>query len=199
MMNEPIIENRNIEEGGFVASKRSFLKTAASVPLLTLSGIGVLNAATGYTPSHKMLALNNIHTGDNLRLTYFEQGDYIEGALQEINYLMRDYHTGDMHPIDPALLDLLYDLKLELGIDRSFLVSSGYRSPHTNARLRKKNRNVSPHSFHMQGRAIDLHVDGLETCKIRNAALAMRRGGVGYSRRSNFVHLDTGCFRAWLA
>jgi uncharacterized protein YcbK (DUF882 family) len=193
-----MIEKRNIDEGGVVASRRSFLKAAASVSLLTLSGTGVLNAAAK-CPPRKVLDLKNIHTGDKLRLTYFERGLYIDDALQEISYLMRDYHTGDMHPIDPALLDLLYDLKLELGLDKSFLVSSGYRSPRTNARLRKRNRNVSPHSLHMQGRAIDLHVEGLETRRIRNAALALRRGGVGYSRRANFVHLDTGNFRTWLA
>ncbi|MGZ5006926.1 MAG: DUF882 domain-containing protein [Methylobacter sp.] len=197
-MSKRIIESY-IDEGGFVASRRSFLKTAASVSLLTLGGTEALNAASRYTPPRKTLDLKNIHTGDKLSLTYFERGGYIDGALQEISYLMRDYHTGDMHPIDPALLDLLYDLKLELGIDKSFLVSSGYRSPRTNARLRKRNRGVAQHSLHMQGRAIDLHVDGLETRKIRNAAMVLRRGGVGYSRRSNFVHLDTGDFRTWLA
>ncbi|HEY8035273.1 MAG TPA: YcbK family protein [Methylobacter sp.] len=195
-MNKPIID---INEGSFTASRRGFLKTVANASLLTLSGTGVLNAAAKRPSLCKTLALKNVHTGDKLKLTYFEQGDYIEDALQEISYLLRDYHTGEVHPIDPALLDQLHDLKLVLGINESFYVFSGYRSPHTNARLRKRYCNVSKHSLHMQGRAIDIHVDGLETRKIRNAALAMRRGGVGYSKRSDFVHLDTGSFRSWLS
>lgn len=198
-MNKPIIESINSNDDRFVASRRGFLKTVAGISLLTLSGIENLNAAVSSPPAHKTIALNHVHTGDKLKLTYFEQGDYIEDALQEINYLMRDYHTDAVHPIDPALLDQLYDLKLVLGINnKSFIVTSGYRSPRTNARLRKKHRGVAKHSLHMQGRAIDLHVDGLDTRKIRNAALGMHRGGVGYCRRSNFVHLDTGSFRTWL-
>jgi uncharacterized protein YcbK (DUF882 family) len=189
-MNRPIIES---DEGRVIASRRGFLKTVAGISLLSLSGVDVLNADTEY----KTLALKNMHTGDRLKLTYFEQGDYLDDALQEISHLLRDNHTGQVHPIDPALLDQLYDLKLELGIDKPFLVSSGYRSPRTNARLRKRQCGVAKHSPHMQGRAIDLHVDGLDIRKIRNAALAMRRGGVGYSQRSGFAHLDTGSFRTW--
>lgn len=191
------MESRNIDEDSVVASRRGFLKTVASASLLTLSGTKILNAAVKSDSSRKTLDLKNIHTGDKLKLAYFEQGDYIEGALQEISYVLRDYHTGSVHPIDPALLDQLYDLKLALEIDKPFYVFSGYRSPRTNARLRKRNRKVAKHSLHMQGRAIDIHVDGLETRKLRNAALAMRRGGVGYSQRFNFVHLDTGDFRSW--
>ncbi|MDP1667118.1 MAG: YcbK family protein [Methylobacter sp.] len=198
-MNKPIIESINSNDDRFVASRRGFLKTVAGISLLTLSGIESLNAAVRSPPAHKTIALNHVHTGDKLKLTYFEQGDYIEDALQEINYLMRDYHTDAVHPIDPALLDQLYDLKLVLGINKSFVVTSGYRSPRTNARLRKKNRGIAKHSLHMQGRAIDLHVGGLDTRKIRNAALEMHRGGVGYCRRGNFVHLDTGSFRSWLS
>jgi uncharacterized protein YcbK (DUF882 family) len=189
-MNKPIIGS---DESRVIASRRGFFKTVAGISLLALSGIEVSNADT----ESKTLALKNIHTGDKLRLTYFEQGDYLDDALQEISYLLRDYHTGQVHPIDPALLDQLYDLKLALGTHKPFLVFSGYRSPRTNARLRKRRRNVAKHSLHMQGRAIDLHVDGLDIRKIRNAALALRRGGVGYSQRLGFVHLDTGSFRAW--
>jgi uncharacterized protein YcbK (DUF882 family) len=166
--------------------------------LLTLSETEIADAAGKVNPSHKTLALEHIHTGDKLKLTYFEQGRYLEDALREINYLLRDYHTDAVHPIDPALLDQLYDLKIMLGINRPFYCSSGYRSPRTNARLRKRCRcGAAKHSLHMQGRAIDLHVKGLDTRKIRNAALALHRGGVGYYRHLNFVHLDTGRFRSW--
>lgn len=148
-------------------------------------------------PSHKMLAFHNTHTGDQLNLTYFEQGRYIKDALHEINHLFRDYHDGSVHPIDPALLDQLYDLKHTLEVRKPFHIVSGYRSPATNADLRKHSDGVAKNSLHMQGRAIDIRVEGLDTRRIRNAALAMQRGGVGYYERSDFVHLDTGNVRTW--
>jgi uncharacterized protein YcbK (DUF882 family) len=199
-MSKSIIHSIENNEDRFIATRRGFLKTVTGISLLTLNGIDSLNAAVRSPPAQKTIALNHFHTGDKLRLTYFEQGNYIDDALQEINYLMRDYHNNAVHIIDPALLDQLYDLKLLLGINnKSFIVTSGYRTPRTNEQLRKKYRNVAKQSLHMQGRAIDLHVDGLETRKIRNAALTMKRGGVGYCRRGNFVHLDTGSFRSWLS
>jgi uncharacterized protein YcbK (DUF882 family) len=149
------------------------------------------------SPAYKMLSFEHTHTGDKLNLTYFEGGSYIKDALQEINYLLRDYHTDDIHPIDTALLDQLYDLKQSLSINKPFHIVSGYRSPYTNAQLRKHSHGVAEHSFHMQGRAIDIRVEGVPTQTIRNAALAMARGGVGYYPQNNFVHLDTGNFRTW--
>lgn len=149
------------------------------------------------SPSHKVLAFHNTHTGDQLKLTYFEQGRYIKDALHEINHLFRDYHDGSIHPIDPALLDQLYDLKHTLEVRKPFHIVSGYRSPATNADLRKHSDGVAKNSLHMEGRAIDIRIEGLDTRKIRNAALAMRRGGVGYYERSDFVHLDTGSVRTW--
>jgi uncharacterized protein YcbK (DUF882 family) len=145
----------------------------------------------------KMISLQNLHTGDRLRLTYFERGLYIEDALQEIDYILRDYHTGDIHPIDPALLDQLYDLKLRLGVSRPFNIISGYRSPETNANLRRHSDGVAKHSLHMQGRAVDIRLQGYDVRTIRDAALSMGRGGVGYYPASNFVHLDTGDIRTW--
>lgn len=150
------------------------------------------------SPSHKVLAFHNTHTGDQLKLTYFEQGRYIKDALHEINHLFRDYHDGSVHPIDPALLDQLYDLKHTLEVRKPFHIVSGYRSPATNADLRKHSDGVAKNSLHMEGRAIDIRIEGLDTRRIRNAALAMRRGGVGYYGRSDFVHLDTGSVRDWV-
>ena len=149
------------------------------------------------SPSHKVLAFRNTHTGDQLNLTYFEQGRYINDALQEINHLFRDYHDGSVHPIDPALLDQLYDLKHTLEVRKPFHIVSGYRSPATNADLRKHSDGVAKNSLHMQGRAIEIRIEGLDSRRIRNAALAMRQGGVGYYERSDFVHLDTGNIRTW--
>ena len=149
------------------------------------------------SPAYKSLSFEHTHTGDKLKLTYFEQGRYIKGALQEINYLLRDYHNDDIHPIDTALLDQLFDLKQKLGVTKPFHIVSGYRSPLTNAQLRKHSSGVAEHSFHMQGRAIDIQIEGVEAKTIQNAAIAMARGGVGYYPRNSFVHIDTGEIRSW--
>ena len=152
-----------------------------------------------YFPSsaYKTLAFEHTHTGDKLKLTYFERGNYIKDALQEINYLLRDFRTDDIYPIDTALLDQLFDLKQTLGVNKPFHIISGYRSPFTNALLRKYSHGVAEHSFHTRGMAIDIRLEGVSSRMIRNAALSMAQGGVGYYPRNNFVHLDTGNFRTW--
>jgi len=198
LMDKHGIKSRAVAENACITSRRRFLKMMALGSLLTLSVPKTLDAAVKGVYSRKTLALRHAYTGEKLKLTYFERGHYIKEALQEISYLLRDYHTSEIHPVDPALLDQLYDLKLTLGIDKAFEVTSGYRCPRTNARLRKRHRGVAKDSLHMQGRAIDFRVDGLVTRKIRSAALTMQRGGVGYSQRSDFIHLDTGSFRSWL-
>lgn len=201
-----------IDEDITSASKREFLKKLALGSVLALSGCGVETAAVRqagllgqdhshtqpiHRPGYKTLSFEHTHTGERLKLTYFEHGNYIKGALQEINYLLRDFRTDDIHPIDTALLDQLFDLKQTLALNRPFQIISGYRSPFTNARLRKHSRGVAEHSFHLQGRAIDIRVERVPSKTIRNAALAMAQGGVGYYPRSNFVHLDSGRFRTW--
>lgn len=213
-MNEHALLKPSSDESNVVLSKRNFLKQLACGSLLAASGSGIASASVRHVyyrsshkesvlhpvnkkEIHKALALHNINTGDKLKLTYFERGRYIKEALHEINYLFRDNHTGDVHPIDPLLLDQLYDLKQSLAINKAIAVVSGYRSPFTNAHLRNQSRGVAKHSLHMEGRAIDIRVEGLAIKTIRNAALAMRRGGVGYYAQAGFVHLDTGEVRTW--
>lgn len=185
------------DEADVFASRRRFLKNLAFGSLLAIGCSNVANAKMRHFPSHKALSFHHTHTGDRLKLTYFERGSYLKDALEEIDFLLRDFRTGAVHPIDTALLDQLYDLKLMLGINRPFHIVSGYRSPNTNNRLRKISHGVSKHSLHMEGRAIDIWVEGFDTELIRNAAIELRRGGVGYYSSSNFVHLDTGRFRTW--
>lgn len=202
-----------IDEDITITSRRNFLKKLAYGSVLALTGCGVETAAVRHTgvhgfaeqtrgtdihrPEFKLLSFEHTHTGEKLKLTYFERGKYIKGALREINYLLRDFRTDDIHPIDTSLLDQLFDLKQNLSLNKPFHIISGYRSPFTNAQLRKHSHGVAERSYHMQGRAIDIRVEGLSSKTIRNAALAMAQGGVGYYPRSNFVHLDSGRFRTW--
>ena len=195
-MKQDSLDNLSNREDEIISSRRRFLRSMAYGTALTLGSPMMAKATTGGT-SYKALALQNTHTGDKLQMTYFEQGRYIEDALEEINYVMRDFRTGDVHPIDPGLLDQLYDLKKLLGTNKPFHIISGYRSPYTNALLRKQSHGIAKKSFHMLGKAIDVLIPGVDTRVLRNAALTMRQGGVGYYRRSGFVHLDTGRFRTW--
>lgn len=154
-------------------------------------------ADRGRLATHRSLVFQNPHTGEKLNLTYFEKGRYLTDALDEINYLLRDHRTGDVHPIDPELLDQLHDLKQMLGLSQPFGVICGYRSPLTNAKLHAESTGVANNSFHMYGRAVDIRIERFDLRRIHNAAIAMHRGGVGYYPDSNFIHLDTGTFRTW--
>lgn len=154
-------------------------------------------ADRGRFATHRALAFQNPHTGDKLSLTYFEKGRYLTDALDEISFLLRDYRTDDVHPIDPELLDQLHDLKQILGLNQPFDVICGYRSPLTNAKLHAENSGVANNSFHIHGRAVDIRIERFDLRRIHSAALAMHRGGVGYYPESNFIHLDTGTFRTW--
>jgi uncharacterized protein YcbK (DUF882 family) len=212
-LNGQLLKNTKIDEDYAVASRRKFLKTIAYGSVLALSGCGVETALIRddgrqaitkqahsryhQIPEHRTLFFNHTHTGQKLKITYFEHGKYIKGALHEINYLLRDFRTEEIYPIDTALLDQLSDLKQNLDLNKPFHIISGYRSSLTNARLRKNSHGVAEHSYHLQGRAIDIRVEGVSSKTIRNAALAMAQGGVGYYPRNNFVHLDTGRYRTW--
>lgn len=205
--------NATIDENSEILSRRKFLKKLAYGYALALGGCGVetavirdggqegiaqqSHARNRHSPGHRALSFEHTHTGEKLKSTYFERGNYIEGALHEINYLLRDFRTDDIHPIDTALLDQLYDLKQTLVFNKPFQIISGYRSPFTNAQLRKNSHGVADHSYHLQGRAIDIRVEGVSSSTIRNTALTMAQGGVGYYPRNNFVHLDTGKYRTW--
>lgn len=143
------------------------------------------------------LAFDNLHTGEKLSLTYYENGFYVADALREINYLLRDHRSGDVYRMDPRLIDLLYGLQAKLGTEKPFQIISGYRSPATNAKLRKETSGVAKKSMHMLGKAMDIRMEGVDSARIKKAAIAMRRGGVGYYRASDFVHVDTGRVRSW--
>jgi uncharacterized protein YcbK (DUF882 family) len=138
-----------------------------------------------------------LHTPESLDLEFYRDGAYVPDALAAIQVLLRDYRNGEQHPIDPPLLDYLHDVAQRLGVDPVFHVISGYRSPQTNALLRERSSGVARYSLHLEGRAIDVRLAGIDCAELAERALSIRRGGVGYYRKSDFVHLDTGAFRTW--
>lgn len=196
-MNENRSFNDHCDYEKAFLGRRRFIKKIACGSLLALGGSEIAQAKLYKLPVHRTLSFHNTHTGDSLKLTYFVHGRYLRDALDEINFLLRDYRTGDVYPIDTVLLDQLHDLKQLFGFNKPFHIISGYRSPRTNAMLHESSHGVARHSLHMEGRAIDIRLEGIDMRMLRNAAIRLRRGGVGYYPRSNFVHLDTGNFRTW--
>lgn len=148
-------------------------------------------------PGERSLQFYNLHTGETLTTTYWAQGEYLSTELHSVNRLLRDYRNDEIATIDPRLLDQLCLLQHKVEHPGAFHVISGYRSPRTNAQLRRHDGGVAKGSLHMQGRAIDIRLPGVELRHLRQAALSLQAGGVGYYAQSNFIHLDTGRRRFW--
>ena len=131
-------------------------------------------------------------------MTYAENGAHIPEALDEISHFLRDFRTGDVHPVDPGLLDVLHHLRERAGGRGTFEIISAYRSPRTNEMLRRTGGGgVAKRSLHMEGKAIDVRLTSVRTKRLREEALAMSAGGVGFYPDSDFVHVDTGRVRQW--
>ncbi len=155
------------------------------------------SAAAGESAAARRIVLENLHTPESLDVV-FRRGDrYVPEAMSAIQVLLRDYRTGAQHPIDPALLDYLHEVARHAGVEPVFAVISGYRSPQTNAMLHERSAGVARRSLHLDGRAIDVRLAGVDCAQLAQRALNLQRGGVGYYRNSDFVHLDTGRLRSW--
>jgi uncharacterized protein YcbK (DUF882 family) len=197
-----MIKKQDGRENQLLLSRRNFIGGMAALAGLSVIPKPVLaaipKARTGaLAKPARFLAFNNLHTGEATKLVYWEKGRYIKGALSEINHVLRDHRTGDVARIDPALLDQLFVLHNKLESRTPFQVISGYRSPKSNAMLREHSKGVARHSMHTEGRAIDIRLQDARLINVRNAALAMNAGGVGYYPESQFVHVDTGRVRHW--
>ena len=136
------------------------------------------------------------HTGEHLKVNYSCNG-CTSATLNRLNNFLRDFRTGDVHAIDPALLDIIYGIQQKSGSNGVIEIISGYRSPKTNALLRSQSSGVAKKSLHMKGKAMDIRITGLDTRKLRDTAISLRQGGVGYYAKSDFVHIDTGRVRTW--
>lgn len=179
------------------SARRRFLRhgahlaAASSLPLIAKPARAALSGARG-------LALVHTHTRETLDLVYAVDERYDPSALGTLNRFLRDHYTGDIGSIDPGVFELLHRVRQMLGSSAAFDVISGYRCPATNAQLRNtRGGGVATRSLHMDGRAIDVRLPGVALADLRDAALSLRVGGVGFYPREQFVHLDTGRVRSW--
>lgn len=167
--------------------------------------LAVVAAAMLFVPERavsideKSLSFYHTHTEARLDVVYARGGEYLDEGLKEISGFLADFRTDDRRPMDPELLDFLYDLREAVGSGETYEVISAYRSPQTNEMLRQRSSSsgVATQSQHMVGKAIDVRLQGVALDKLRDTAIAMQRGGVGYYPDSNFIHLDTARVRRW--
>lgn len=149
-------------------------------------------------PEERYVELTSIHSRKTVRAVFRRGPEYDAESLASFKDLLRDRRNGDMHDIDEKLYDQLFDLARSAGVPPHYEVISAYRSPESNNKMSSRpGSGVAKKSLHMQGRAIDVRLKNFPTAKLRDLAIAAKRGGVGYYERSDFVHLDTGRFRTW--
>ena len=165
---------------------------------LVLTAYTSLSQGTTATGDRE-LSFYHTHTGKRLNVVYWQDGDYVDAALEEINTFLSDFRTGHRVEMDPALLDVIYDVRESLGSTGTYQIISAYRSPETNEMLRNRSASsgVARKSQHVLGKAIDVRLEGVRTADLRDAAIRLQRGGVGYYEKSDFVHMDTGRVRRW--
>ena len=178
-------------------SRRNFLRMIGGIT----AGLAVSSSALAKMPSShsakSKMAFYHLHTGESLEASTYANGSFSAQSLKEVNHLLRDHRTDEVIDIDTQLLSLLGDLKQLLGTSKPFHIISGYRSPATNNMLSQKSNGVAKKSLHMQGKAIDIRIPGMDTKQVHKGALALQGGGVGLYSKSDFIHLDVGNVRYW--
>lgn len=179
--------------GARTLSRRALLTGSAAA--LTLAVTRPASAAIISAP--RFLTLENLHTGERIKAEYWAGRNYLADGLHKIAQVLRDHRNNTIHAIDTKLLDTLVLLREKLGVQAGFQVISGYRSPESNAKLHSASDGVAVHSLHMEGKAIDIRVPGVELAHLRDAAKSLGAGGVGFYPRSDFVHMDVGRVRYW--
>jgi uncharacterized protein YcbK (DUF882 family) len=181
----------------FLGRSLGAAQLAASTLLLTGAGRAHARAA-GSVLEARRLSFNHLHTRERIALVYARGERFVPPALTSLNHFLRDHYTGEVGEMDPELYHVLHRVRRELGTGLPFHVISGYRSPHTNETLRTtRGGGVAKRSLHMDGKAIDVRLPGVALSDLRDAALSLKAGGVGYYARENFVHIDTGRVRSW--
>jgi uncharacterized protein YcbK (DUF882 family) len=177
-------------------SRRRFLILGAAAGASPLLFQDPVQAAL-HGKVERAVSLHNVHTGESLKTTYWAEGRYQPAALKAVNRLLRDHYSGTIHSMDPKVIDLVCALQHRMATKKAFQVISGYRSPNTNAWLAAHSDGVAQHSLHMEGKAIDIRLEGASVNTLGKAARSLKAGGVGQYPESGFVHVDVGRVRHW--
>ncbi len=181
-------------------SRRFFLRRSAQLALVGATLPMALRPARAAMADARSLMLDHTHTRERIDLVYAMGEQYVPQALGSLNHFLRDHYSGEVGQMDPELFDLLHGIRRALASQTqlSYQIISGYRGPITNERLRTtRGGGVAKHSLHLEGKAIDIRLPGVPLAELRDAALSLQAGGVGYYPRDQFVHVDTGRVRHW--
>ncbi len=178
--------------------RRDVLKMGLAGLLAAAIPLNMSNEAYASTGNdvHR-ISFRHAHTGESFSGVYRVGDKYLPQAFERLNYVLRDFRTREVFPMDPRVIDIVAAVQRDIDPAKSFEVLSGYRSPKTNTMLRRAGTGVAKNSFHMYGQALDIRVPHYKTSYVRNVAKSLRAGGVGSYVRSGFVHLDTGKVRSW--
>jgi uncharacterized protein YcbK (DUF882 family) len=177
-------------------NRRSFLKVGTLALIASRKAFAAESGFFADVPE-RALSFQNLHTGETLKTVYWAQGAYIPESLAAVNKLMRDHRSGEVFEMDRRLLDLLCELRMRMESTEHFELISGFRSPATNAALRNAGHGVAKNSLHTQGLAADIRIPRVKLASLREMAVSMKAGGVGYYPASQFVHVDVGRVRTW--
>jgi uncharacterized protein YcbK (DUF882 family) len=188
-------ENKSSTEASL--ERRRFIAGASAAAALFMARPSLAAVPVTSSLGPRCLSFQNLHTGETCAAEYWANGEYVSDGLGSISKVLRDHRNGAVHPIDPALLDLLHKLQSSLETPSPFQVISGYRSPESNAKLAGASSGVAKRSLHMDAKAIDIRVPGVQLTHLHKAAKALQGGGVGYYAASSFVHVDVGRVRYW--
>jgi uncharacterized protein YcbK (DUF882 family) len=190
--------------GQLLPLKMTLKKAVATAAIAGTLGLALFMSSVGTAVSgseSRTISMVHQHTGERITITYMQSGRYVPSAMKKINYFLRDWRRNEVITIDPKTIDLIWEMHADLGSKQPIHIVCGYRSPKTNAFLKRIGRKVAKKSQHMKGAAIDFFFPDVSSQKIRNSALARGVGGVGYYRSAGgptgFIHADSGNVRHW--
>ncbi|MCB9983180.1 MAG: DUF882 domain-containing protein [Rhodospirillales bacterium] len=178
-------------------NRREILKLGLAGTLASIVPLGFGSDASASARNTWRVGFRHAHTGESFNGVYRVDDRYLPEAFERLNYVLRDFRTGEVFPMDPRVVDIISMVQRKASQREPLEILSGYRSPKTNANLRRVSTGVAKNSFHMYGQAIDLHIKGYSTRNLRKIAMDLRAGGVGYYPKSDFIHVDTGTVRSW--
>jgi uncharacterized protein YcbK (DUF882 family) len=174
-------------------ARRQVIAGASCVALMAM----VMPPALAQNAPVDWLELHNTHTNETLRVTFRDASGFVPAALEQLEKILGDHRSGEHHAMDPELYVLLADLAAAAGVEPKYQIISGFRASETNEKLRSNGGGQAKNSQHIQGKAIDVRLAGVTTARLREVAQGLKRGGVGYYPKSDFVHVDTARVRYW--
>lgn len=178
-------------------SRRAILRAFAATAITAAPTFGKAAGFLRGAGDIRRIHMTSPRSGESIDTIYWIEGEYIRDAVKEITHFMRDWRTDQIHDIDPRTIDILTAAHNLLDVSEPYMLLSGYRSPQTNAMLRRRSRGVAKNSRHLKGQAADVRLGSRSVNQMYRAALACHGGGVGRYSRSDFVHMDCGPVRSW--